>query len=318
MVKNFRIRELGNREKKIKRNKLAINIQEGRFKRILFLPTYIYLAVMVIFPLFFTLIISFSNFSLGQPFSFNGVENYWSLFKCGNFWLVVGNTFIITISAVSIQMILGIIIGVLLFQKLPLFGFFRIIIFIPMMLAPLVVSYFWKFLLDPSIGLINYFWTLLGGENISWFTSPILSKVAVIIVDTMQWTPLIVLLTLAGLGTIPENLVEAANLEKASIMMKFRHIYLPSLRMPLLLGLLLRTIDCLKLFDVPYILTGGGPGDYSTTITLLGYREAFKFFQLGKASAIAWIILIIASVVATILVNKIMPKKKVEKVHMGL
>lgn len=300
-----------------RRRQVLMSAQENRFKKILFLPTYIYLVIMVIFPLFFTLIISFSSYNL-KTMKFVGVQNYWLLFKDSNFWLVFGNTLFYTVACVIVQMILGIIIAVLLFQKLPGFGFFRIIIFIPMMLSPLVMGLFWQFLLDPSIGLINHFIRLLGGPTLQWFTNPYLAKVSVIIVDTMEWTPLIVLLTLAGLGTIPQDLLEAASLDKASIMMKVRYIYWPFLRMPLLLGLLLRTIDTLKLFDIPYILTGGGPGDYSSTLTLMGYREAFKFFRLGNASAISWVILIFASIIANILVTKIMPKKKIKKVHTGL
>jgi multiple sugar transport system permease protein len=122
---------------------------------------------------------------------------------------------------------------------------------------------------------------------------------------------------LAGLGTVPDELLEAATLDRASNWMKFRQIYWPYLRFPLLLALLFRSIDTLKMFDAPFILTGGGPGNYTSTLSILGYRYQIMFFSVGMAAAISWVVVIIINVVTNVLVRLITPTK-VEKVHTGL
>jgi ABC-type molybdate transport system permease subunit len=169
-------------------------------------------------------------------------------------------------------------------------GFFRLITFLPMMLAPLVVGLFWRFLLDQTFGLVDYLITLLGFQPIPWLIHPRFALISVVIVDVWQWTPFVVLLALAGLGTVPADLLEAAALDRASTWMKFCHIYWPYLRFPLLLALLFRSIDTPKMFDVPFILTRGGPGNFTTTLSFLGYRYHFQFFQIGMAAASSWVV----------------------------
>jgi multiple sugar transport system permease protein len=180
------------------------------------------------------------------------------------------------------------------------------------------VGLFWRFLLDQTFGLIDYLITLVGLEPIPWLIHPRYALLGVIIVDVWQWTPFVVLLVLAGLGTVPANLLEAAALDRASAWMKFRHIYWPHLRFPLLLALLFRSIDTLKMFDVPFILTGGGPGNFTTTLSFLGYRYHFQFFQIGMAAAISWVVVIIINIVANIFVQLLTPKKPREQVDTGL
>lgn len=292
---------------------------EGRwFRRLLFIPTLGFLVMMTIFPLLYSLGVSLFNYTTGGEAHFIGLGNYANLVTSPEFWMATRVTLEVTVIAVAIEVVLGILLGFALHQRVPGIGIFRLIIFLPMMLAPLVVGLFWRFLLDQTFGLIDYLITLIGFEPIPWLIHPRYALAGVIIVDVWQWTPFVVLLVLAGLGTVPGDLLEAAALDRASTWMKFRHIYWPHLRFPLLLALLFRSIDTLKMFDVPFILTGGGPGNFTTTLSFLGYRYHFQFFQIGMAAAISWVVVIIINIVANVFVRVLTPKKPREQVDTGL
>lgn len=296
----------------------AAGVQTKWFRRLLFLPTLAFLVAMVIFPLLYSLGVSLFNYVTGREARFIGLGNYINLVTNPEFWMATRVTLQITVLAVSIEVVLGIILAFALNRRLPGMGFFRLLIFLPMMLAPLVVGLFWRFLLDQTFGLISYLITVIGLKPIPWLIHPQYALISVVIVDVWQWTPFVVLLTLAGLGTVPADLLEAAALDRASTWMKFRHIYWPYLRFPLLLALLFRSIDTLKLFDVPFILTGGGPGNFTTTLTFLGYRHHFQFFQIGMAAAISWVVVIIINIVANIVVPLMTPKQPKQMVDTGL
>lgn len=282
----------------------ATGARDKWFRRLLYIPTLGFLITMTIFPLLYSLVISLFRYTIGGTPTFDWFGNYATLFQDPGFWQVTLVTAKVTVLAVSIEMILGVLLGFALHQELPGMAIFRLIIFLPMMLAPLVVGLFWRFLLDQTFGLVDFLLVSVGFEAIPWLIHPNYALISVIVVDVWQWTPFVVLLALAGLGTVPADLLEAAELDRASAWMKFQHIYWPHMRFPLLLALTFRSIDTLKLFDTPFVLTGGGPGDMTTTLSLLGYRYHFQFFQIGTAAAISWVVVIIINVVANILVPR--------------
>src|SRR5258705_7487228 len=147
-------------------------------------------------------------------------------------------------------------------------GLFRLIVYIPMMLSPLVLGYFWRYMLDGTFGVISWLFNAtigqaLGLDSPQWFVDPVLATIGIILVDVWQWTPFVVLLATAGLQTVPPALYEAATLDRASRWMQFRRITMSFLVTPLLVAILFRSIDTIKIFDSVYILTGGGPGDYT-------------------------------------------------------
>lgn len=275
-----------------------------KFSRILFLPTIAYLVVLTIFPLFFSLGISFTDYSLGRAPHLVGFRNYIEFLKDPSFWRAVRNTLIIATFAVGVELVLGMLLAGLFRREWPGFGIMRIIIFIPMMLSPLVIAFFWKFLFDRMFGLIPYLERLIlnpfGIEPGSWLTNPSRALTAIIIVDIWQWTPFVMLLVLAGLQTIPPELYEAATLSNASWWLKFKYITMPHIRFPILLALLFRMIDTVKLFDTVYILTAGGPGDATITLSLLTYRYGFMFYETGKAAALSWLIVILINILAIV------------------
>ncbi len=287
------------------------------WRRLLFIPTFSLLVLLAIVPLIFSLGVSLFNYSLGSKAIWVGLGNYINLFTDPQFWMATKVTVQFTVVAVSIEVILGVLLGFVMNQRFTGMGIIRLIVFLPMMLAPLVVGLFWRFMFDQTFGIIDYMLTQIGLPAVPWLIHPFWAQVAVIIVDVWQWTPFVTLLTLAGLGTVPNDLLEAATLDRASNWMKFRHIYWPYLRFPLLLALLFRSIDTLKMFDAPFILTGGGPGNFSTTLSILGYRHQIMFFNVGIAAAISWVVVIIINIVTNVLVRLITPTQ-VEKVHTGL
>lgn len=283
------------------------------FVRLLFWPTLGFLIVMVIFPLFYSLGVTLTDYTLGGSARFVGLRNFAELIRSGDLWTSSVVTLEFTVAAVAIEMVLGILIAYALNQRLPGVGIVRVIVVLPMMIAPLVVGLFWRFLLDQTFGLVNWSLSAIGIQPVAWLVVPRNAMAAIVLVDVWQWTPFVVLLTLAALGTVPEDLKEAATLDRASPWMKFRQIYWPYMRFPVLFAFLFRTIDSLKMFDLAYALTGGGPGDFTTTISLLAYRYTFLFFKIGKASAIAWVLVIVIAIIVNILLKILMPGEKPEE-----
>ncbi|MDH7473336.1 MAG: sugar ABC transporter permease [Anaerolineae bacterium] len=295
----------------------AAGLRDIWWRRILFVPTIGLLILLAIVPLIFSLGVSLFNYSLGSRAIWVGLRNYINLFTDPQFWLATRITVQFTVVAVSIEVVLGILFGFVMNQRFTGMSVIRLIVFLPMMLAPFVVGLFWRFMFDQTFGIVDYLLTQLGLPAIPWLIHPFWARVAVVIVDVWQWTPFVTLLVLAGLGTVPTDLLEAATLDRASNWMKFRQIYWPYLRFPLLLALLFRSIDTLKMFDLPFILTGGGPGNYTSTLSILGYRQQIMFFNVGMAAAISWVVVIIINIVTNILVRLITPAKA-EQVHTGL
>jgi len=295
----------------------AAGLSDAWWRRLLFLPTIGLLLLLSIVPLLFSLGVSLFTYSLGSKPIWVGLRNYGHMFTDPQFWMATKVTLEFTVATVTIEVVLGILLGFVLNQRFKGVGIVRLIVFLPMMLAPLVVGLFWRFMFDQTFGIINYGLSKIGLSAIPWLIHPLWARVAVVVVDVWQWTPFVTLLVLAGLGTVPTDLLEAATLDRASNWLKFRQIYWPYLRFPLLLALLFRSIDTLKLFDNPFILTGGGPGNYTSTLSILGYRYQIMFFNVGTAAAISWVLVIIINIVVNILIRMITPAK-VEKVHTGL
>ncbi|NPV54265.1 MAG: sugar ABC transporter permease [Firmicutes bacterium] len=281
---------------------------------ILYVPTVAYLIALTIFPLIYSLYISLFDYTLtGGGAKFVGLGNYAFLLKDPDFWISALNTLIIVASTVSIELVLGMVIAILLNRRWKGFGLFQLLIFIPMMLSPLVLGYFWKFMYDSQFGIINWFLSLVGTGPVSWLTSRALALPSIILVDVWQWTPFMVLIILAGLQTVPVEEYEAASLDRASSWLQFRKITLPYLKPSILLATLLRTIDSFRMFDLVYILTGGGPGNSTQTLSLAAYKYGYQFFQIGKAAALSWVMVIIVNIIVTILMKVIKGKPQSQK-----
>ncbi|MFC1716805.1 carbohydrate ABC transporter permease [Candidatus Poribacteria bacterium] len=274
------------------------------------MPTMILLIVMNIFPLLWSLILSFSEYSAigSESPDFIGTRNYTRIFSDPETWKFFTTTAYFVVMAVAAQFTIGFGMALLLNREFKGKGTITTLILIPMMLSPVVVGLFWRFILDAQWGLMNYLLSLLPGfagkaRSLVWLTRPKMALFSLVIIDTWMWSPFMMLLSLAGLSAIPKYLYEAAEIDRASTWFKFRHITFPIVAPLLLIALLFRTMDAFKLFDLVYIVTEGGPGTATETVSMSLYRQAFRNWNTGESCALAYILLIIIIALSNIYIK---------------
>jgi len=256
--------------------------------------------------------LSFHKWSLTKPgpWRFVGLLNYWDILKNPVFWRVILNTFVFTVSAVTLEFVIGLGLAHLFYRQLRGESVVRSILVLPMMIPPILIGLIWLFMYKKDFGIINNMLKLLSIEPITWLSKPSTAMPAIIIADIWQWTPFVVLLVTAGLQTIPREEYEAATIDRASGWMQFWKISMPYLRSNLMIAALFRMIDTFRMFDLVYILTGGGPGNSTQTLSVAAYKLGYQFFQTGKAAAISWLMVIIVTVMATLLMKVLSEKKR--------
>jgi multiple sugar transport system permease protein len=272
------------------------------FPWLLIVPTVLLLVALTIFPLIYSLYMSLHDFTLGGAKTWVGLDNYREILGSRTFWRKTWFTLQITVFAVVIELALGLICAIVLNKRLPGMGLLRMIVYIPMMLSPLVVAYFWRIMLDGSFGVFTWFADELGFGKPQWTIDLTLAKASIVATDVWQWTPFVTLLMLAGLQAVPHQLYEAAELDKGSRWMTFRSITMPYLWTPILIAVLFRTIDTFKLFEAVYIITQGGPGDLTETLSLTAYNIGFEQSRIGMGAAISWFVVVVINVLATVLI----------------
>ncbi|MCC7447370.1 MAG: sugar ABC transporter permease [Anaerolineae bacterium] len=277
-----------------------------RRTRTLFLaPAVIYLLVMTIYPTIYSLYLSTTRNNLARPNQqgFVGIDNYVNLLTNNLFQKAIQNTLVITIASVIIELVMGFLIARLFYA---ISGFrtstiIRTIFILPMMLTPVVSGLLWTYILNPTLGVANYLLTSIGLEPYGWFAPGRSALLSIVLVNTWQWAPFLMLLMLAGLMSIPKELYEAAQLDGAGSFRIMRYLEIPSLKSVIIIGLIFRIIDNFRMFDVVYVSTRGGPGDATEIISMYAYREMFNFFNVGYGSAAAVIILIFSTIISNIL-----------------
>jgi multiple sugar transport system permease protein len=300
------VSDAATKNEKIKR-KGSLTRDERLVRAAFIAPAVVYLMFMSIFPFIYTVYLSLYQAKLTrlQNKFFIGFENYVNLFKDEVFLASLRNTFVLTTTSIVFEVILAFACAkVFLSLKEQKAGYFlRSMSILPMMITPLCVALIFSYILNPTLGILNYILSGVGVEPISWFANPNLALWSIIAINVWQWTPFMMLLMLAGLVSIPSSLYEAASLEKARWWHVARWIELPAIKDVILIGIILRVIDNLKLFDLVYVTTRGGPGTSTELLTFFTYRQDFAFFNVGYGSAAAVIILIISIFVTTIAVS---------------
>lgn len=263
-------------------------------------PAILLLAVFTVYPVISSFILSFQSMR-GSDKYFIGLDNYTRLFQDPVFYKSLINTFQILIVQVPIMLSIAIIIAVWLNSTFLKFkGTFRTIYFLPAITALVAASLIFMIILDENYGLANYVLSLFGIDSVSWLSHPFWSKVSIIAVMTWRWTGYNMVIFLAGLQTIPEDLYEASDIDGAGPLRQFFHITLPQLKPVFIFTVVMSTIGTLQLFDEVYILTGGGPNNATMTITLYLYETGFKYFDFGYASAMAYILVLIIAIISWI------------------
>ena len=271
------------------------------------LPALIVVFVMGLFPMISSLILSFtrSSFVAGTlKLEFVAFANYQNLLSDARFWGGLGNTLIFVFIGVTLQFLLGLGIAMLLTQRLRGQTFFRVLFLIPMMITPVAVAYIMKMVLNFQIGPLAPIAKALGFSDLPWFADSNLSRLLVIIGDTWQWTPFVIIVLLAGLEALPSEPYEAAMVEGATPWQMFARITFPML-LPVSSGvILIRMVESFKIIDMPIVLTGGGPGIATETTSLFAYYT-WRTFDQSKTAAIAYLLVIAVTIIATLFNNTI-------------
>ena len=259
------------------------------------IPTWIFLALVVLIPFFYGVYISFLNINLASflPPSFVGFDNYQTALSASETWSTLRITLIITFIGLLTQIPIGILLALVLHENLRGTKIFRSILITPMLLTPVAVGLTYRFMFDTDLGVINWALGSIGIEKVNWLGSQTSALFAIIIVDSWQSIPFVMLLVLAALTAISPSLYEAARVDGASASQIFRRITLPLITPTLLVITMIKIMDFLKLFDTLFILTRGGPGNATTTLGLWTYKTGFVFLEFSRAAALGVIITII-------------------------
>ena len=272
-------------------------------------PTIFLLLAINIFPLIWTIRLSFTNFRANRPnreVEWVGLRNYERILTDSDIWLTMQATAHFLFWTILLQVLIGFTIAWLINRNFKGSAFWTTVIVLPMMLSPAVVGNFWTFLYQPQIGLFNYavsFFTGVDPSSFSMIGSVNLAPWSIIIVDTWMWTPFVMLICLAGLRSIPDSIYEAAEVDRASPWRQFWTITVPMVLPFLMLAVLFRGIENFKMFDLVVQLTGGGPGSITELTSINLKREAFEKWRTGYASAYAIILFVTVFGLASIYVK---------------
>ncbi|HEX5706500.1 MAG TPA: sugar ABC transporter permease [Pyrinomonadaceae bacterium] len=270
---------------------------------LLIAPTVAVLAALSVYPLVYMVRVSLQR-GAGAGARWT-LENFTRLATDEFFHDALRHTLLYATAALTLEFLLGLALALLLNREMRGRGIFRAALLVPLMLPPVVVGVVWRLMLNPNFGAING--TLRGfgldTEQLTWTASPRLALMSVIAVDVWQWTPFMFLVLLAGLQAIPQEPYEAARVDGASRWQTFRHVTLPLLRPAILVALLLRTMDLLRVFDQIFILTEGGPGFATETVSLYIYRTAFRFGDFGYAAAMSFVLLVLTNAVSLVYIR---------------
>ncbi|MCZ8260091.1 MAG: sugar ABC transporter permease [Beijerinckiaceae bacterium] len=261
--------------------------------------------VGLVYPMLRSVWLSFHEWSIGTPpesARFVGLDNYRWLLADDSFWISVGVTLVFAAAVVVLEVVLGVALALVLDRDLRGTSLFRTIFILPMMIAPIVVGLIWRFLYNEQFGPLSQALKALGLPGVPWLSSPDMALLSVIIADVWQWTPFIFILALAALQGLPASAIEAARIDGATRWQTTLYIKLPLIAPVIAVAALLRLIDAFKVLEVIYILTEGGPGLSTEILSLHIYKTAFVSQQLGRASALSNLLLLIVLMLTLLLV----------------
>jgi multiple sugar transport system permease protein len=265
-------------------------------------PCIIYLVFFAIYPLFYSLRLSFTDLTEASGTEkWVGLLNYRGLLADPRFWNAAGNSAFFVIVSVAIQVVLGVALA--LFFNLQLRGssIVRGLLVLPMLITPIIVGVMWRALLNPDWGLINWAIGGLGIEPPNWLGSTGTAVWAVVIVEVWQWTPFVFIIVFARLQALPQEVFEAAQVDGAGAFDTLRYLTLPLLKPAIIFAAVFRAVDAFRAFDLIYGLTFGGPARATTTLSFLAFQNGFQFQNYGYAAAVSYVMLLILVIGTTLL-----------------
>ncbi len=282
----------------------ALARRERRFAAALLAPAFLALLATTTFPLLFLVWTSAYRMDLAMPFAdgFVGLANYRELFADGRFWSSLLISLIYTGSTVVLQVAIGLALALVVIDLRRSQGLFRMIAILPVVLSPAVVGMVWRtFMLAPEFGIIDYLAITAGLGSRNWLGDPGLALVSVIVIHTWQWTPFAFMVLLASLAALPEDLYEAARIDRANAWQRFTRITLPLIRPAIVMVVIMRTMVALTAFAAIFTVTGGGPGTATEILNLYAYRKSFTELSIGYGSTLAVALLIVTVLISAVL-----------------
>lgn len=280
---------------------------DRQFKYLVIAPAVLILLLVGIFPLIYTLIVSFQNIDMFfEDTSFAGLKQYARLFEDARLWESLFHTLLITAIALPLELGLGLAMAILFLDRMPGRQVFVALLVLPTMIAPVVAGATWRLLFDNTYGPINQMIGWIMGEPtaILWTIRPEYVYPAILIAEVWQWTPFMFLILLAALSNVDQSQMEAAEIDGASWSRTFRLIVLPAIWPVMAIALLIRGLDLFRIFDVIWALTQGGPGTMTETVTIYTYVQGFRQFETSYTGAIAFLVIVLLTVVVVYLLKR--------------
>jgi multiple sugar transport system permease protein len=267
------------------------------------IPALVVVLAVIVFPWVFTIWMSLQEWKVGSPTIFVGLANYFRLPNDPRFIDSVWHTLLYTALSVLLPLLFGTVAAVVFHAKFPARGFLRGLFIMPMMATPVAIALVWTMMFHPQLGVLNYLLSLVGLPPQLWVFHPATVIPSLVLVETWQWTPLVMLIVLGGLAAIPAEPYESAQIDGANLWQVFRYITLPLITPFLFIAAMIRMIDAVKSFDIIFAITQGGPGSASETINLYLYSVAFIYYDIGYASAIAVVFFALIVALAAVLLH---------------
>jgi len=269
-------------------------------------PSILYMIILRFVPLVYTSYLSFFNYNFAKGVhTFIGLENYIKFIPSIRFLGALKFTILFVIVSVTCEFGIGLGLALLFNQPFKGKNIFRNILLIPMFIAPVAVGTIWHILFNSLIGPINYFLDVVGLPIVNWYGTPTTAFIAILISDIWQWTPFTFLLLLAGLQTVNQELYDVASIDGASKIQTFYYITLPMIKSTIFITLMLRLMDAMRIFEKIYVMTYGAPKDSTESLSLLVYKAAFEWFEVGYASAMIVFMICLLGIIYYVFIKKI-------------
>jgi multiple sugar transport system permease protein len=281
-------------------------------------PMLIAIFLVSVIPICYSFWISLQRYNLRQPnrIGFIGLENYWDVVSNAEFWQSMRVTFTFTIGSVIGEVVTGVLLALLLNEHFKGRGLLRSAMLLPWAIPGVIAGVMWKWIFNPRFGVLNGLLYSLGliDEYRSWIgVDPTMAMAALIFVQVWNALPFNTLVLLAALQAIPSDLYEAATVDRADIGSRFRHITLPWLTQPIMIIMILATTAGLRVFDLIYVLTGGGPGDSTRVVTFTAWKKAFDALDFGTANAYAYILTFMTLIIGLVYIRMLNQRGEIEQ-----
>ena len=263
-------------------------------------PYIFYFLIFSAFPIFFSFFLIFHRWNIVGPMKWVGLANFNMMFSDPLFWQSIYNTIIFLLIHIPLQVAVALVLAEVLNQKIKARAFFRAAFFMPVVVSGVVVTILWKQLYSTDTGLLNNLLLVIGFGKVEWLTSTAMAMPSIAIMATWKNVGLYMILFLAGLQSVPAYMYEAADMDGATTLQKFRYITIPAINPVIVMVLILSTIGGFSLFIEPYVMTGGGPLNSTLSTVLYIYRQGFSFYKMGYAATLGFMLAAIIFIVVLI------------------